>query len=271
MPKSVTMEMDEITKLTASALSKEEFLDGFRQVIQIIKDLKGDNKSEILQINRRYDDIVSKIQSSYSEDMASVKKQALDYCQAEMDKTIASHEGRMKQCEYKCNETAKEMPAQIDKKVKEMAKNEILPLIPTEEDTKSVISKSGVEIRDALEALPSGDKLEINAIQNLRDELDRLERQISKNKGVSGGGTTGSHNVRGYHIPLSQLNGVTKSFTVPGFWEITSIVGSSFPFTFMKNVDFTSDASASTVTFTSTIDAGVSLLSDVTITILYLE
>lgn len=64
----------------------------------------------------------------------------------------------------------------------------------------------------------------------------------------------------------AQLNGVLNSFAFPG-GTIVDVKTSSFPYTYRPTVDYT--ATASSITFTSEIDAATSLASGQTLILLY--
>ncbi len=70
-----------------------------------------------------------------------------------------------------------------------MALEAIKPLIPTVEAVELDIPKLGAPIRDSLELLNGDDRLKIEAIKDLREELDELRKLAGKTQvfgGVSG-------------------------------------------------------------------------------------
>lgn len=135
------------------------------------------------------------------------------------------------------------------------------------------LSKYPEAIRDSLETIQEEEsKLKIEAIGYLRKELDELKK-LARAKAIvvgSGGSSGGGRIVKSYDLS-SFLNGVTKTFSLPAFYRIISVHSTSFPFAFRESVDWTSDASAMTITFTSEISASSTLASGQTITIIYSE
>lgn len=133
----------------------------------------------------------------------------------------------------------------------------------------------GEEIKNKLTSLPEGSKLGISAIENLREELDELRRLIKSmgtgRGGVMGGGSSSGGNVVRYYDLSASLDGVTTTFALPAFNRIISITLSSVPTILRPTVDYTVDASAMTVTFTSQIDVSTSLASGQTCIIIYAE
>ena len=60
-----------------------------------------------------------------------------------------------------------------------------------------------------------------------------------------------------------------KEFSLPAFWRVISVEGSSFPFSYRPTTDYT--VSGSKITFTSEIDETVSLATGQTLIVLYAE
>jgi hypothetical protein len=152
--------------------------------------------------------------------------------------------------------------------VAQLAADKLEEMIPEIDEIAKDLPKLGAEIRNGLELLPDGEKLSIEAIQDLRKELDDLEhRIIAKSNAVGfGGGGTGGRTVYAYDLsPV--LNGVDKTFNLPSFWRIISVQSSSFPNAFRPTVDFTT--SGSSITFTSEISAESTLQLGQTIIITY--
>ena len=136
------------------------------------------------------------------------------------------------------------------------------------ETIEADLPKLGEKVRDSLELLQDEDKLKIESIKDLRKELNELRRL--KQTIIGGAGATGGHVVKAYDIS-PDLNGSTKTFSLPAFWRIISIVSSSFPTAFRLTTDYTVDGSLFQITFTSEIDAGTTLASGQTIIITYSE
>lgn len=127
-------------------------------------------------------------------------------------------------------------------------------------------------VRNKLESLEGEERLKIEAIKDLREELDELKKKLT---GIAkGSGSSTIAYSRGqivlYDIS-SQLNGVLKTFSLPAFWKVLTVQASSFPNAFRPTVDYTVDAAAMTITFTSEIEASSTLATGQTITVLYAE
>ena len=129
---------------------------------------------------------------------------------------------------------------------------------------------NGEMIVSKLESLEDKDKLKISAIKNLEEELEKLKKQKDWQVIYSGGGGGGGRIVKSYDIS-SELNGSTKTFSLPAFWRVISVNSSSFPNAFRETTDYTTDAAAMTITFTSEIDAPTTLATGQTIIVIYAE
>jgi len=132
-----------------------------------------------------------------------------------------------------------------------------------------------IEIIEKIESVQEKDKLVIEAIKGLRQELDELKKTADKNNAngaiyVGGGTTGGGKTVKVYDL-TSQLDGVLKTFALPAFWRVHTVDLSSFPNALRPTVDFTTDAGLMTITFTSEINAATSLATGQTCIVTYSE
>lgn len=149
----------------------------------------------------------------------------------------------------------------IENKLKEIEDSESEDDEETREDIKSKLESFTEE----------SDKLSIDAIGYLRDELDQLKKKTVRGGGAGGGGgSTGARNVSAYDLS-SSLNGVLKTFSLPAFWRIIEVSSSSFPYAFRPTIDYTVDATAMTITFTSEIEASTTLNTGQTLLVIYAE
>lgn len=123
------------------------------------------------------------------------------------------------------------------------------------------------DIRNKLELLDGDERLKIEAIKDLREELDELKKL--RTSIISGGGGNVGGNVVRLHDLSADLNGVLKTFALPAFWRITLVTASSFPNALRPTVDYTVDAAAMTITFTNEIDAAVTLTTGQTVLVQY--
>lgn len=183
----------------------------------------------------------------------------------------------------KNQELSQTLTREIERVLKLIATLPDLPILEKkieEVEEKILPEETPEEIREKLESLKEEDRLPkeaVKGIEDIEDDIKRIEEEIEKLKRNKGGGTVyvsgssgGGRIVKSYDI-FSQLNGVLKTFTLPAFYRIISVHASSFPWTFRETVDYTTDPSAMTITFTSEITAGSTLATGQTVTVVYSE
>lgn len=143
---------------------------------------------------------------------------------------------------------------------------------PKGRDGKDGSPDTPEQVRDKLASLSPGDednpdeRLSIDAIANLREELDDLRKR----------GASGQHHTfaiqRGQlmtHDLSDQLDGVKSTFTLPAFWRIISVQSTSAPVVFRPTVDYNADASVPSITFTSQVDPATTLSEGQTLLVIY--
>lgn len=147
--------------------------------------------------------------------------------------------------------------------------SEVESKIPTIPET---VEETGVDIIQKINDTPIKPEYLID-IEHIKD-LRRLLDEFTKNKTIPilGGALSGGGGriVKSYDLS-SLLDGVTKTFALPAFWRVISVTATSDPTTFRPTTDYTTDASAMTITFTSQISADSSLATGQTIIITYSE
>ena len=101
-------------------------------------------------------------------------------------------------------------------------------------------------------------------LDNLREEIEDMReklRSVSRDRRapiVSIGGSTARNFVKEIDIS-DQFDGSTKTFNIGAFYRILTVDLSSFPHSLRKQTDYTYNANAGTITFSSEIDAATSL------------
>lgn len=127
------------------------------------------------------------------------------------------------------------------------------------------------DIRNKLELLEGEERLKIEAIRGLREELDDLKKRAGQTTVVhSGGGGGAGKIVKSYDLSDS-LDGSTATFALPAFYRVISVHLSSFPNILRPTTDYTTDGNAMTITFTAQIDPAVSLATGQSLIIVYSE
>lgn len=270
--------LKELMSILNDSVGKEEFSKSFSALIDFVKkvdkdlrakiDIKTQEAVERLEdTNQIYKKTIQKIEADNESTLSNVKKWALE----SVGKLFAKS---------KINEKLSDLDVALDRVSKlslpetsvvaleasKMAQEELMPLIPKivlEEE----MPKLGKPIRDALELLQDDERLDQSAIKGLKEELEDLRKIITNKNTVVMGGGVGKQNVY-YHDLSSSLDGVTKTFSMPAFARILDVKLSSAA-VLRPTIDWTSDASALTITFTSQIDANPLLNSGQSLIVLY--
>lgn len=249
--------------MDSGALTVEEFIQAFELIMSVFKELKVSLESEL---SKGQGEMSKTCESLYS-DMVSLESR--------IEKMMRNNEEGVsslyKEVRTQIDAVKSLIPTMPDLSKYESKLAEIEAKIPV---IKDAIQETPEQLRDKLESIKvESEKLDIDAIGYLREELDKLEKKIGKAKGVTifgGGSSGGGRMVKAYDL-TSSLNGVLKTFTLPAFWKVISVHSSSFPYVFRPTTDYTTDASAMSITFTSEILADTTLATGQTLLIIYAE
>lgn len=241
------------------SLSKEEFVAALEKVGQIILQIEQKNTEAIDNLEAIYKKLLTETQNNHQNSLSELKSKVNTAFVGDIvAKMQQEHSQRMKEVSDKIAKVKDGKPG---------AKGDTVvgpPGLDGSPDTPLDIIKK-------LESVPEKDKLVIEAIKGLREELDKLEKRIGKGIIYGGGGSAGGGRIVKIYDISSSLNGVLKTFALPAFWRVLSVQSSSFPNAFRPAVDYTTDASAMTITFDADIDAASTLATGQTITVLYSE
>ncbi len=113
----------------------------------------------------------------------------------------------------------------------------------------------------------NGKDVDEKLVKQVTDKLDEVADELRTTRATTStvlafsGSTVLTHDLSG------SLDGVLKTFTLPSNARVLLVISSSFPNIFRPTVDYTT--TASTITFTSEIDAATTLSSGQSIVILY--
>lgn len=152
-------------------------------------------------------------------------------------------------------------------------KKMLTEMLPKDEYFKPLIEKlvkefgatiaiEAEKIARALEKLKGKEQLDYYALKN-RPDIPSDESINTRVRSIMrGGGDT----VKTYDLD-SLLDGVTKTFTLPTHRKIILVVGTSAPFRFLTTTDYT--RTNNSITFTSAVDASISLAAGQGVSILY--
>lgn len=227
-------------------------------------------KEEVAQIVKTLLEAIKDMGERISGDMADTKGELegqLTDLQMQLQQVESGLRNSLTETDTKSNQNLLRAIKQLQAEVKRV--QDMIPKLPDYSDQFAELESkiptipekdTGEDMRNALEALPDGDKLAIEAIQDLRKELNALKQM--RTSGGDGGGIVGRDLVRNYDLS-AYLDGATKTFNLPAIWSIVSVATSSFPNVLRPVIDYT--YTGQSITFTDEIDASTTLASGQTV------
>jgi gas vesicle protein len=244
--------LQQILKLLDEGVRKEDFEKLVKGVLDLVVKIEKKNSEAVDRIEQLYKTLTSKIQNDSSENFKTLKGQVDELFVGEQLKGMKDENDKMiKQVQDKL--------ARV-KDGKTPTINELLNLI------KPLIPKPVKGDR--------GEPADIENVKKLKKEIEELKDDIKKfgikTVYIGGGNSSGGRIVKSYDLS-SSLNGVLKTFSLPAFWRIISVHSSSFPNALRETIDYTSNASAMTITLTGQIDASTTLAAGQTLIVVFSE
>lgn len=242
--------MKELSVFLDETAKKKDVLEMVKGVASVMKEARKDIGSDVSEFKKETKKTESLLLSQVAENTKEVRK-----IRSELDEA-----------------TAKTNLAKIESLGDEIQKVKAsIPKIPdhsgTFDDLHRKIARipppsKAEAIATSLEMLPENEKLTIDAIADLRKELDEIKKMRSTP--IKGGGvrTVGRDIIQNYDLS-PYLNGVTKTFEIPTTWSIVSVATSSFPNVLRPTIDYTNDSNH--ITFTSEIDESTTLATGQTV------
>lgn len=261
--------LEGILKTLDLGVSKEELKNILERMAAVVLKIEKRNAEVITDLQTQHAKLLKDAKEDLSTSEKELKKK-VDYLfvQERLDALSTEHKERM--------DAVKAMLTRLERRIEEIKDGD--PGAPGDKGDPGDDGSPDTpeEIRNKLESISKNeDKLSIDAIRDLREELKKIYKLLSSNKGgtvyVGGsGGATGGKIVKSYDLSAS-LDGVTKTFALPAFWRVISVHLSSFPGILRPTTDYTTDGTNMTITFTSEISAASSLASGQSLLIVYSE
>lgn len=249
-------QLKNILELLNASVTKTEVMDAFKTLLSFVSQLKQANAEEMSLIKSAVSVMGEKWKEQMQRDIESFKGQALK----DIQKALREQEQGMKFIYDKVS-SLKDGENGKDADEQQVIQSVLAQIPPDVEETPT-------EVRDKLETLSGDERLDISAIKGLDERLAGIKQTTPIIYG--GTGTGGGRLVKSYDLSDS-LNGILKTFSLPAFWRVISVHSSSFPMIFRPTTDYTTDAGASTITFTSEVDAASTLATGQTIIVVYAE
>lgn len=255
MPPKKQTALSTFLDLLEDHVSKEDFLKNWQTIIDTVNKLKADNGREFDGIKNIVVDLGKRLKDDNSKSLTNTQAEIKALLSAELTKhdtsiqsalkALSDHIATLKDGEQGLQGEKGERGERGDDGSPDMAE----------------------DIRNKLELLEGNERLRPEAIRGLVERLDEMEE---KTKRMGANFVIQRGTVKAYDLSTS-LDGVKTTFSLPAFWRVIAVESSSTPFTFRNTVDYTTDGSAFTITFTNQIDPASQLSPGTTITIIYAE
>ena len=261
-----------------AAVQPDELAKVARFLLEVIKTLKGQLEKQVMEtgsiLKKDIQNLVKgirELEDRTTTALGTVSNTTRQFSLAETAKIVSKIQKEMDTMRG----MMPEMPdlSVLEGDIKELKAKDIPTKNGIIEAVEKDIPKLGEPIRDSLELLEGTERLTIEAIKDLREELDELKK-MRKLGGdtvyVGGGGGSGGKIVKAHDLS-SSLNGVLKTFSLPAFYRVISVHSSSAPFTLRPTTDWTTSASDMTITFTDEISVNSVLNTGQTLLVIYAE
>lgn len=209
----ITLTVDE------SYVTEEEFLKNFKQVLDIFANLKTANEQQRQEMLDLLNRKIAEIDKIVNSDIKTIKSEILDYTKQILNTLQKQNENELNFIRDKVRNLQNGKDADETKIIQNVLSQIQLP------EQKDVILDTPLQIRDKLETLEGDEKLAIDAIRDLRKELDELKKQklgsthIGGIRYLAGTGVTIEGNVIstsattvGYQVPTGTVDGSNKTF-----------------------------------------------------------
>lgn len=230
-----------LLEVVDGSISRDEFVDNFKIVVALIKEFKKDTTKDLEQFYKDVQLAMKMLKSETFSLMDEVKKKSSEHkkiLEGDLKDLIRKQESDLEDILFKI--TALENVKPLDK---EELTNKILSLVP----------------KVSLEELE----------EKLEGRFDELKKLIEEKQRPSGN-IYGAGKTKVLIKDLSsELDGVTKTFSIGTHFGITGVWGSSTPFPFRPTIDYTE--SGKNIVFTSGIDASLSLAAGQTLLVQYVK
>jgi len=206
-----------LLKLVDESISRADFEKAFATLVKFVKDLKisleDKNDKAIKELKTFINELAEKLENFNQNKLAEAQ---VKINQALKDQADSLNFIRDKVRKIKEGKDGKDADPQITAQIaSDLAITAIKPLIPSKVAIEEEIPKLGDLIADALEGLDDEKKLKIEAIKDLRKELDELKQLRTRTLG--GGGF--SKIAMDQHFiddetPTGTINGVNADFVL---------------------------------------------------------
>lgn len=186
-----TQTIREILKLIETNVTKEDFEENFKTLIEFVKKIVENNKKELESLREKYEGMFNALRLDnldlINEKLSKIKNGEKGDPGKDADETVVAYNAS------------------------KMVQEELLPLIPTIDAIEKDLPKLGPSVRDSLELLTGDERLSMSAINGLEEALKELSAPQ-----VSGGFSYGAVSIHMVddETPTGLVNGSNKDFVL---------------------------------------------------------
>ena len=234
-----------LSLLEPDAMTKGEFLDQWKKVVELVKKIEARNMKAIADLEATYKRLESKLSGDNN---LTLKELRADF--QKQTQTLREADQRLTKM---INDRLALLRDGLDGKDadEEAIYQRLLAGLPKEESIAEKIPMLPERVRDALEILQGEERLKLEAIDGLEDKLKELAEIRSK----GGNSVGGLINTVRYHDLSDQLDGATKTFNVPAYRVAVQLGGTQHPMIYRPGTDFT--LGNKTITLTDEVSAPI--------------
>lgn len=240
-----------LATLDENHLSKADFEEAMKKIVGFLTEVNKRNREEFVDVTKKLAQTFDGLKSDIKAELDRQVGGRIQELSASEQKTVKTLDAALKGIERVVEDRLSELKDGESPAVETIVEA-LKPFIPAPLQGSPDTAE---DIRNKLELLEGDERLSIDAIRGLKEEL-------AKKAVVTGGGIVGRDLVKNYDLS-SQLDGVTKTFNIPGTWSIIGVYCSSFPHALRPTIDYT--YTPQTITFTSEIDETTTLATGQTV------
>jgi len=196
-----TEQFKELLKLTTDSLTKTEFLDAFKTVLDFCK-------KAVQDLTQKYQAVISRTEVEISTKLSNLEEKV----DTKLSQVKNGRDGVNGEKGADGKDADTDSVAILASK---LAISEVQKSIPTIDAIMQELPQAGASIRDGLELLKGDERLEISAIKDLQELLDEIKKEKTR---VIGGGGFSAMAMYQHFSHWSQMtgtvDGTNKDFTL---------------------------------------------------------
>jgi hypothetical protein len=162
-------------------LSKSDFADNFKSVVEFVKKIEQKNIEEFNAINDVLRKFAKKIEDENSLSLSDIKSQVEKTVAQQLLTLDKSHKSKMSEIDDKLF-TVKDGKDADENAILERLKGEIK--IPTIDELKNDLPVMGSQVRDSLEVLQGDDRLDVSAIKGIEGLAGKDVKFVGGSRGI---------------------------------------------------------------------------------------